>query len=109
MAESDLLGARESVQRALAIVDGSEIQGTAWQIFATASQVCRHAKELKTAERYRDRAESCILRIVDSFEPDEPLRATFLTADPVRRVLHGKVATKATRQHGLRHGAVPGA
>jgi hypothetical protein len=109
MAESDLQGARESIQRALAIVDSSEIQGAAWQIFATASQVCRHAKELKTAEAYRDRAESCILQIVDSFEPDEPLRTTFLTADPVRRILHGKVATKATLQHGLRHGAVPGA
>jgi DNA-binding winged helix-turn-helix (wHTH) protein/tetratricopeptide (TPR) repeat protein len=109
MAESDLQGARESIQRALAIVDSSEIQGAAWQIFATASQVCRHAKELKTAEAYRDRAESCILQIVDSFEPDEPLRTTFLTADPVRRILHGKVATKATLQHGFRHGAVPGA
>jgi tetratricopeptide (TPR) repeat protein len=109
MAESDLQGAREPIQRALAIVDSSEIQGAAWQIFATASQVCRHAKELKTAEAYRDRAESCVLQIVDSFEPDEPLRATFLTADPVRRILDGKIATKATRQHGLRHGAVPGA
>jgi hypothetical protein len=109
MAESDLQSARESIQRALAIVDSSEIQSAAWQIFATASQVCRHAKELKTAETYRDCAESYILQIVDSFEPDEPLRATFLTADPVRRILHGKVATKATRRHELRHGAVPGA
>src|SRR5712664_1903683 len=109
MAESNLQGARESIQRALAIVDSSEIQGAAWQIFATASQVWRHAKELKTAETYRDRAESCILQIVDSFEPDEPLRATFLTADPVRRIVNGKAATKATRQHGVRHGAVPGA
>ena len=109
VAERDLQGARESIQRALAIVDSSEIQGAAWQIFATASQVWRHAKELKTAETYRDRAESCILQIVDSFEPDEPLRATFLTADPVRRIVNGKAATKATRQHGVRHGAVPGA
>ena len=109
MAEGDLQGAREFIQRALAIEDSSEIQGGAWQIFATASQVCRHAKELKTAEAYRDRAESCILQIVDSFEPDEPLRATFLAADPVRQIMHGKVAPKATRHHGLRHGAVPGA
>jgi DNA-binding winged helix-turn-helix (wHTH) protein/tetratricopeptide (TPR) repeat protein len=93
-AESDLQGARESIQRALAIVDTFEIQGAAWQIFATASQICRHAKELKIAATYRDRAESCILQIADSFEPGEPLRATFLTAEPVRRILHGKVATK---------------
>src|SRR5712664_857177 len=109
MAESDLQGARESIQRALAIVDSSEIQGAAWQIFATASRVCRHAKELKTADTYRDRAESCILQIVDSFEPDESLRATFLAAAPVRRVLGETPVNKPTRQHGVRHGAVPGA
>jgi tetratricopeptide (TPR) repeat protein len=109
IAQGDLPGAQESIQRALAIIDSSEIQGAAWQIFATASEVFRRAKELKTAETYRDRAESCILQIVDSFEPDEPLRATFLAADPVRRILNGKAATKATRQHEVRHGAVPGA
>jgi tetratricopeptide (TPR) repeat protein len=108
-AESNLKGARESIQRALAIVDSSEIHAGAWQTFATASQVYRHAKELKTAERYRDRAESCILQIANSFEPDEPLRATFLAADPVHRILHGKVATKTTRQLRLKRGAVPGA
>jgi len=105
MAESDLPGARESIQRALAIVDSSEIQGGAWQTFATASEVYRYSKQLKTAETYRDRAESCILQIVDSFEPDEPLRATFLTADPVRRILCEKVVNKATRQQRLRLGA----
>jgi DNA-binding winged helix-turn-helix (wHTH) protein/tetratricopeptide (TPR) repeat protein len=97
LAEGDLQGARESIERALAIVDGFDILLAAWQIFATAWQVCKCTKELKTAETYRDRAESCIRQIVDSFEPDEPLRATFLKAEPVRRILYGRVATKATR------------
>src|SRR6266478_2839695 len=105
MAESDLQGARESIQRALAIVDKFEIQGAAWQIFATASQVCRHAKELKTAETYRDRAESCIVQIVNSFEPDESLRATFLAAAPIRRVLGETPVNKPTRQQQLRRRA----
>jgi DNA-binding winged helix-turn-helix (wHTH) protein/tetratricopeptide (TPR) repeat protein len=107
MAESDLPAARESIQRALAIVDSSEIECGAWQTFATASQVFHHAKELKTAETYRGRAESCILRIANSFEADEPLRATFLTADPVRRVLNGKAPTKATQPQRLGSGAAP--
>src|SRR5467141_441643 len=107
MAESDLQGARESIQRALAIVDSSEIQGAAWQIFATASQVCRHAKELKTAETNRERAETCILKIANSFAPDEPLRTTFLTAAPVRRILLEKALNKAARQHGLGRVAAP--
>jgi tetratricopeptide (TPR) repeat protein len=93
MAECDLPGALESMQRALAIVESSEIQAGAWQTFATASQVYQHAQDLKTAETYRNRAESCLLQIANSFEPDEPLRATFLTAGPVRRILYEKVAT----------------
>jgi tetratricopeptide (TPR) repeat protein len=105
IAGSDFQSARKSIQQALEIVDRFEILFAAWQAFATASQVHRQAKELETAETYRDRAESCILQIVNSFEPDEPLRATFLNADPVRRILHRKVATIATRQHRLRGGA----
>jgi DNA-binding winged helix-turn-helix (wHTH) protein/tetratricopeptide (TPR) repeat protein len=97
MAESDLPGALESIQQALAIVESSEIQAGAWQTFATASQVYQHAQELKTAETYRNRAESCLLQIANSFEPDEPLRATFLTAGPVRRILYEKVATETMR------------
>ena len=106
MAESDLQGARASIQKALAIIDRFEILFAAWQTFATASQVYKYAKEIKTAEAYRDRAESCILQIADSFEPNEPLRATFLNADPVRRILCEKVVHKATRQHKLSGGAV---
>jgi DNA-binding winged helix-turn-helix (wHTH) protein/tetratricopeptide (TPR) repeat protein len=95
-AEGDLPGACESIQRALGIVDNSEIQAGAWQMFATASQVYREAKEFKTAATYRDRAESCILQIANSFDPHEPLRATFLSAHSVRSILWEKVATKGT-------------
>jgi DNA-binding winged helix-turn-helix (wHTH) protein/tetratricopeptide (TPR) repeat protein len=109
MAESDLPTARESIQRALEIVNGSEIENGAWQTFATASQIFHHAKDPKTAETYRDRAESCILQIANSFEPEEPLRATFLAADPVRQILQGIASAKITRQRRLGSGAAPGA
>ena len=97
LAESDLRAAQESVQKALVIIDSSEMLFAAWQVFATASEVCKYAKELETAEAYRDRAETCILRIADSFEPNEPLRTSFLTAVPVRRILPEKVANNPTR------------
>ncbi len=90
MAEGGSATARESIHRALAVVDNSEIGSGAWQAFATASQFYRQEKEVKKAETYRERAESCILQIANSFEPDEPLRATFLTAAPVRQILQGK-------------------
>lgn len=88
--ENDLQAARKSIQQGLAVVDNSEIGIGAWQTFATASEVYSNAKELGAAETYRDRAESCIRQIANSFEPDEPLRAAFLAAAPVQQILRGK-------------------
>ena len=87
MAEKDFVGARDHIQRALAIVEQSEIPIAAWQTYASAWQLYRFAKEHEAAEAYRERAESCVLKIADSFEPDEPLRSSFLSAAPVCRIL----------------------
>lgn len=107
MAENDFEGGRECLQQALAIVDKFEILVAAWQVYATTWQLYRHVKEHKTAETNRERAEICILKIANSFGPDEPLRATFLAATPVRRILCEKVVNKAKRQQGLRRVAAP--
>ena len=101
MAESDLQGARESIQQALALVEKSEIAFAAWQVYATAWQLYQRLKEHKTAETNRQRAEASILKIADSFDSDEPLRATFLAATPVRRILGGKAVNKPGSKHGL--------
>jgi len=47
MAESDLHGARESIQQALAILDKFEILVAAWQVYATAWHLYGHAKSTK--------------------------------------------------------------
>jgi tetratricopeptide (TPR) repeat protein len=107
IAESDLQSARESIQQALAIVDKSEMLVAAWQVYGTAWQLYQRVKEHKTAETYRERAETCILKIANSFGPDEPLRATFLAATSIRRILGEKVGNKAKRQQGLRRVAAP--
>jgi DNA-binding winged helix-turn-helix (wHTH) protein/tetratricopeptide (TPR) repeat protein len=107
MAKNDFKGARESIQQALAIVDKFEILVVAWQVYATAWQLYQRLNEHKTAGMNRERAETCIFKIANSFAPDEPLRATFLAAPPVRRVLCEKTVNKATRQHGLKRGAAP--
>jgi len=52
----------------------------------------------------RERAETCIRKIANSFAPDEPLRATFLAAAPVRRILRERVVKNATGQNKLRRG-----
>ena len=105
LAENDLGNARDFIREALAIVNKFEILVAAWQTFATAWQVHQYFKEPKTAETYRDRAASCILKIADSFEPEEPLRATFLAAAPIRRILGERAGVKAPRQEKLRRGA----
>jgi DNA-binding winged helix-turn-helix (wHTH) protein/tetratricopeptide (TPR) repeat protein len=107
MAENDFEGARGCIQQALGIVDRFEILVAAWQVSATAWQLYQHVREHKTAETNRERAETCILTTANSFAPDEPLRATFLDAAPVRRILREKIVNKATRPHGLRRGAAP--
>jgi hypothetical protein len=66
------------------IVSGS---GGAWQVHATAWQLYLHAREDKPAEANRERAEACILKIANSFARDEPLRASFLSAPSIARVL----------------------
>jgi hypothetical protein len=91
-------GARESIQQALAIVDRFEVLVAAWQVYATAWQVFQHLKEHKTAETNRERAETRILKIANSFAPDEPLRTTFLAAAPVRRIQRETVVNRTTRQ-----------
>jgi tetratricopeptide (TPR) repeat protein len=94
MAENDFKGARECIQQALAIVDKFEILVAAWQVYATAWHLYQRVKEHKTAEMNRERAETCILKIANSFAADEPLRTTFLTADPVRRILREEPRTR---------------
>ena len=99
MAEGELSGAREYIQETLTIVDRFEILVPAWQAHATAWQLFQVAKEHKKAETHRECAETCIIRIADSFASDEPLRATFLSAAPVRRILREGVANKETEQN----------
>jgi DNA-binding winged helix-turn-helix (wHTH) protein/tetratricopeptide (TPR) repeat protein len=105
MAENDFARAREHIQNAFAILEKSEIPIAAWQTYATAWQLSESAKEQKAAEAYRERAESCILKIANSFEPDEPLRKSFLNAAPVCRILRKKAVSKATRLPKLRPSA----
>jgi len=100
LAESDLKGARESIQQALALVEKTEIAFAAWQVYATAWQLYQRLKEHKTAETNRQRAEASILKIADSFDSDEPLRATFSPQFPSAESW-AKSREQASSRHGL--------
>jgi tetratricopeptide (TPR) repeat protein len=105
MTDGDYQEAREFLQQALPIVEKFEIPIPAWQVYSTAWQLHEHLKEPQQAAANREHAASCLLKIADSFSPDEPLRATFLAAAPVRRVLHDHApinsALKAQGSHRI--------
>ena len=104
IAEEDEKRAEKSIRNGLAILEKFEIPMAAWRLDRTAWEFYQQAKD-EAAESHRKRAEACILKIANSFAPEEPLRTTFLAAAAVRRILGEKVVAKAPRLQKLRHGA----
>ena len=86
-AENDLNAARACIDHALAILDRFDIPVAAWQVHRAAWDLYAQIGDRERAHGHRARAEELILRIADSFEQDEPLRESLLTAPPVRHVL----------------------
>jgi DNA-binding winged helix-turn-helix (wHTH) protein/tetratricopeptide (TPR) repeat protein len=103
-AEKDGKAGEKSIQNGTALLEKFELPTAAWRLDGTAWEFYLQAKNEKAAETHRKRAESCILKIANSFAPDEPLRATFLAAAPVRRVLEVKNGGQAARQSKLKRG-----
>jgi len=105
LAEKNWQCAEESVQNGQVILEKFEIPTAAWRVDGTAWDFYQHTKNQKAANTHRKRAETCILKIANSFEHEEPLRATFLAAAPIRRILGENVPAKMPRQQKLRHSA----
>jgi hypothetical protein len=82
-ADHDSIGSRDHIQNALAIVAAFDVPVAAWRVHAAAWELCPNQKE---AEGYRAVAKDTLLKIADSFEADEPLRASLLSAAPVRHL-----------------------
>ncbi len=85
-AERNEHAAREHIKKALAIVDKFEIPVAGWLVLRTAWDICRNEGALENANRYRTRAQEMITAIADSFEPDEPLRESFLANPAIQRI-----------------------
>ena len=83
-AGNDPTGARAYIDNGLAILDQFDLPVSAWQVHATAWDLYRG--DYEKANRHRARAQELIMRVADSFEPGEPLRESFLTAPPIRRI-----------------------
>ncbi|HTA60734.1 MAG TPA: AAA family ATPase [Candidatus Baltobacteraceae bacterium] len=106
IAEKDGKAGEKSIRNGAALLEKFELPTAAWRLDGTAYEFYLQAKNENAAEIHRKRAESCILKIANSFAPDEPLRATFLAAAPVRRVLDGQSGGLTARAPKLKRGAV---
>jgi len=85
-AGKDRTGARGYIDNALAILDQFDIPVSAWGVHATAWDFYSDEGDYEKANRHRARAQELVMRVADSFEPEEPLRESFLTAPPIRRI-----------------------
>jgi hypothetical protein len=79
--------ARGFIDRAFSALENFAVPMAAWQIHATASEWHAHTGDSRAAERHRASAERHIRDIAHSLSSGEPLRASFLDAAPVRKVL----------------------
>jgi len=105
IAEKDAKAGEKSIRNGTALLERFELPTAAWRLDGTAWEFYLQAKNEKAAETHRKRAEACILKIANSFAPEEPLRATFLAAAPVRRILGERVPAQVPLQQKLRHHA----
>src|SRR6185369_2535038 len=87
VAENNLIEARMAIKQGLGVLENFDLPVSAWILNATASDLELVDGNSKTAEIHRSLAEEQILAQAYSFEPDEPLRQSFLASGPVRRIL----------------------
>jgi tetratricopeptide (TPR) repeat protein len=78
MAEEKLEEAKTRITQAAAIVDRAELPLAAWRVYVAAARIYERAGELAEAKKFRQRSKKTIESLCESFDPDEPLRATLL-------------------------------
>lgn len=94
IAEKDWALAGESIQAALAVLKERQVPVSAWCVHSTAWEFYQLQNNDESAERHRAQAEAGIQALARSFSEQEPLRAIFLAADPVSRILRAAASRK---------------
>jgi DNA-binding winged helix-turn-helix (wHTH) protein/tetratricopeptide (TPR) repeat protein len=88
----DLDSALECISHALALLDQFEIPLAGWQVHRTAGKLYAELGDSVKAAEHRACAQEIVMRLADSFEPEEPLRASFLGAPGIRRLFECSVS-----------------
>jgi len=87
MAGQNPKGAEHALREGLEILEVFEVPIAAWRLHATAWDFYRNTINKDMVDYHLESAVSSIWRIADSFPLSEPLRATFLAAAPVQRII----------------------
>jgi tetratricopeptide (TPR) repeat protein len=90
----DHAAVEDCINKALSIVEQWKVPVAAWRVHATAAEAATDPELAR--EHWRLSAET-ITRLADSLSRTEPLRETFLSAHPIRRIL----ATQEARASSL--------
>ena len=85
------------VERGLAAIDGVEAPVAAWQVHATAAEICQALGESGRAQSHRDSSRNIVLKLAASLEPYEASRRTFLNSPAVARALDSAESRPARR------------
>jgi tetratricopeptide (TPR) repeat protein len=96
IAEANLEGARDCIAKALSTMEGFEVPLAAWRVHATAAELYARSGDNHLVEYHREISRATIMTLANSLGPEEPLRTTFLSAPPVRKVLGNAEATAGT-------------
>jgi len=86
-AERDLNRAQNCIDHALSTMEGFEVPLAAWRVHDTAAELYAGLGNNAAAEPHRALSRATILTLADSLPHDEPLRARFLSAPAVRRIV----------------------
>ncbi|HMD50571.1 MAG TPA: hypothetical protein VKG79_15780 [Bryobacteraceae bacterium] len=79
--------AEECISRALSAIEGYDVPLAAWRAHGTASDLHAHRGDNDRAGKHSELSRATILKLANSLASEDPLRAAFLTAPDVRRIL----------------------
>jgi hypothetical protein len=80
--------AEDCIAKGLLTIEGYEVPLAAWQVHGTAAELWARAGEKDLCEQHTELSRATILKLANSLESEDPLlRATFLSAPAVRRLL----------------------
>jgi len=88
MAKGDLRQAEDFLANARESMQGFDVPLAHWRVHATGFELYRRLENPELAENHRQLSCATIMKLADSLPADEPLRATFLSALQVRRILN---------------------